>query len=233
MIPYGNVGEPWTDRPVALVGSGPSLRGFDYEQLRSPLWRVIAVNQAVWNVPWADACVSIDIEWIRDHAPKVIAELPAVAVFLGPPDRPHPITIPGATHLRRRRTHGFSDDPGAIEMGGTSGYAALNFAYLKRVHFAALFGFDYSTKRGDHADDSLYPWHPKGHNGRYWERWAMNFNEAFDQISRAGMSVFNASHESSIPTFPLGTVAEGVTALREVGEAYAKAATRKAVHAFE
>lgn len=41
-----------------VVGSGPSLRGFDYESLRGQ--KIIAVNSAVRFVPWADTWVTCD-----------------------------------------------------------------------------------------------------------------------------------------------------------------------------
>jgi hypothetical protein len=218
-LEFSAVGEPyWGDRPVAIVGAGPSLHQFEFSRLRGP-WRVIAVNQKVWDLPWADACISIDIPWIRDQAARVVATM-TMPVYVAGPEYHQCPHVPGMNYLKRSRTFGFSDAADTVEMGGTSGYAALNFAYLKRAKFVVLFGFDYSAARGDHDKPEQYPWHPVGHNARYWPRWATNFAEALPQIERAGMKVLNASPESTISAFGRCTIEQGLAALRNIGESH-------------
>lgn len=211
-IPFGTIGPPWwNDRPVAIVGAGPSLRDFRYDRLRGP-WHVVAVNQSIWPLrDIAHAAISIDIPWIRGQAAEAVKL--GVPIYVAGPEHHQCPFVEDVTYLRRSRTTGFSERDDTIEMGGTSGYAALNFAFLKRAKSVVLFGFDYSTRRGDHADDTLYAWHPPGHNARYWPRWAQNFREVIPQITKAGMQVLNASPESTIDAFPKCSVDGGLAAL--------------------
>lgn len=217
MIARGTVGLPdWGDRPVALVGAGPSLTGFDFERLRGP-WRVVAINQKWLDLPWADAVVSVDLKWITDIAPDVVrAGLP---VYLAGPDNDRYQGVPGAVELKRRRSTALSDNPGALEMGCTSGYAGLNFVYLKRPPLVVLFGYDYTSGKLDHDKPDQYPWHPDGHNARYWPRWATEFTSAVPQLITAGMRVINASPRSSITCFPRCTVDDGVFQLERFARA--------------
>jgi len=52
---------------------------------------------------------------------------------------------------RRIDISNLSDDPGAICSGGSSGFGAVNLAWLKRSRRMILLGFDYDTEKG-HAD---------------------------------------------------------------------------------
>jgi len=51
----------WEGQPCFIVGGGPSLQGFDFESLRGQ--RVIAVNRAFENLPFADILFAIDPQY--------------------------------------------------------------------------------------------------------------------------------------------------------------------------
>jgi hypothetical protein len=218
VLEFSRVGEPyWSDKPVAIVGAGPSLRGFYFQRLRGP-WYVVAVNQKVWDLPWADACISIDIPWIKDQAQRVVAT--GVPLYVAGPEHHQCPHVPGCHYLKRSRTVAFAEEADTLEMGGTSGYAALNFVYHKRPKVMVLFGYDYSASAGDHDKPEQYPWHPEGHNARYWPRWARNFTEPLPQIERAGITILNASPDSTISAFRRCTIEQGLAALRNNGETH-------------
>jgi len=200
---------------VAVVGAGPSLRGFDYASLRG-LGYVVAVNQKYLDLPFADVVLSLDRPWMAGQGAAAVAS--GIPVWLTVP-RPFPegLAVPaGATFIERHR-HGdeMSDDPRILNHTGTSGFSAMNYAYLKRGPLIVLFGFDYTAEHGDHDKPEQYPWHPPGHNARYWHSWAKSFEAAGRQFARAGVSVLNASPKSSIRTFPRCTPEQGVEVMRE------------------
>jgi len=89
-----------------------------------------------------------------------------------------------------------------VHVCGTSGYAALNVAFLKRATHIALLGFD------------MY--------GGYWHRaynhlggprisemsdvWSAAFEPAARQLENAGVIVTNYSPDSRITAFPKATL---------------------------
>lgn len=204
---FGAIGPPWwDDRPVILVGTGPSLAAFDFERLRG-LGRVVAIKESIWDLPFAEACVGLDLPWMRRQADRLADVAKTIPLYLGVPkhELPHKhVVIPGAIYLDRRRVgNELSDDPEVIEFGGTSGFGAFNVAYLKRARSIYLFGFDFTTAGGGHYCQSRYGHHPDPHfNQRYWPRWGSNFRSALPQLARAGVTVINASPISTVDAFP-------------------------------
>ena len=61
-VPFPRVHDgDWSGERCFIVGGGPSLRGFDWGRLRGE--RVIAVNRAFEQLPFADISVSLDERW--------------------------------------------------------------------------------------------------------------------------------------------------------------------------
>lgn len=209
-LEFGAVGPPWwDDRPVAVVGAGPSLKGFNFDRLRGP-WHVLAVNQKVWDLPFACAGFSLDLPWMQ-HQAEPLGTL-TVPLWLAVPETEHVPSIAGATYLRRIRvSNRLSTDPTRIESGGTSGFGAFNFAVLKRAKKIVLFGFDYSDQGVGHDKPEQYPWHKKFQNVSLWPRWATNFRDTVPQLG--GVTVLNASPVSSIDAFPKCEIEEAMRAL--------------------
>ncbi len=191
-INFGLVYSPWwDDRPVYIVGGGPSLRDFDFERLRGR--RVLAVNEAFVNLPFApDAVFSLDSNWARHRC----AEMTCFTgeKFLAVQEPYWPYVDPSAIMLRRLRRPGLSVDQGSVHICGTSGYGALNVAYLKRAREIFLLGFDMAGSGH---------WHPEpGWGGEIaLEPWAAAFDDASAQLSAEGVKVWNCSPRSAILAF--------------------------------
>lgn len=190
-LSYGIVCSPWwDDQPLYIVGGGPSLRGFDFGRLAGR--RVLAVNEALVNLLSVDAVFSLDNNWARHRCSEMSCfhgeKYLAVQEFYWP------YVDQSATMLHRVRRPGLSDDPGAVHVCGTSGYGALNVAYLKRARLIFLLGFDMTG--GGH-------WHPEpGWGGAIpLEPWAAAFDAAADQLRAAGVRVVNCSPTSAIKAF--------------------------------
>lgn len=181
---YGNVSAPWWDR-VWIVAGGPSARGFDFSRLRGET--VLAVNDAVDHFlpPGVPAAVfSLDNNWIRRRR-VFLAGFPGEKYLALPLETwPDCADIPGAVYLRWEHADGLSDDPGAINTGGNSGYGALNLAYLKHAREIHLIGYDMDP--GDF--DQYY-------------HWALAFPRALPQLQGRGARVVNHNPQSFITCF--------------------------------
>lgn len=216
--PLSAVGAPWwDDRPLAIVGCGPSLKGFDFNRLNDPRWRVVAVNQAIWDLPFADALFSLDRPHINENA-LAWSPLPQEKLFAVEPEYGPCAVIPGATYLLRSRFDGYSNDPSVIQSGANSGFGATQLAFHKRGprrhpwHWV-LFGFDYTAKFGDHYNPERYPNHSEGHNARYWINYGDNFLGCRKQLADRNILVMNASPITTVRAFDKCSVDEGVELL--------------------
>jgi hypothetical protein len=205
--PLGRVEGPWwDDKPLAIVGTGPSLKGFDFSRLDLPGVRVLAVKEAVWDLPFADCVFGLDRPWINRQAERLNALTMEKVFSVEEEYRPCAI-VEGATYILRTRHPGLSEDPAQIQSGGNSGFGAFNLAYLKRARRIALFGFDY---RDGHYCEDRYHWYAPGQNARYWTNWGGNFTACLPQLARAGIDIINASPTSTVRAFPKCTIDEGV-----------------------
>jgi hypothetical protein len=208
----GVVGPPWwDDRPTLIVGTGPSLHRFDFERLRG-LGHVLAVKEAVWDLPFADACFGLDLGWIERRRDK-LASLSMELYLAVPASTPAKARrIRNAVYLVRRRDGDLlRTDPGEVESGGNSGFGALNLAFLKRARRIVLLGYDYDG--GRHYCPERYTHLTPGHNARYLPRWGRNFDRTAPQLRAAGVTVLNASLTSTVMAFPRASIDEALARL--------------------
>lgn len=221
-VDTGRVEAPWwNDRPVAIVGAGPSLAGIDYERFRGP-WRVLAVASALWRIPWADAAYDQDSVWLRVHEARLRAVKRTTLYLCWPPSqsRHECPQIDNAIWIEGQRGDGsVSTRPDRVEVGFTSGQGSLSIACLKRARRVVLFGFDYREHgRQQHAHNEDYPWHlPPGMLDRQWPVWARKFDMARPSLDRAGVRVLNASPDSAIAAFDRCSIEDGLRALEPAG----------------
>jgi hypothetical protein len=201
----------WNEKPVAIVGGGPSLQGFDFERLRDR-FHVLAVNGSILDLPWADAGFSLDQLAIRNWWPRFCSlDMPLhFAVPLpwlkGVDQRP----TPNMSFYWRAQRNTFQRYHGQIACGGTSGFGALNLAWLKRARKIILLGFDYGARNG--------AWHHNEHQYHFsyrqvdakWQQWAWNFHKAAARLQTDGVQVINASPHSRIEAFPRMTIDEAL-----------------------
>lgn len=220
-LPWGAVGpQDWQDGITAIVGSGPSLRGVDLNALRADprIKHFIAVKEAVWDMPWADACVCVDQKWPRRRHAELSASPVPLYLCLGMPyDGPIPHN---ATFLRQQLRGWISDDAGSLVMGATSGYAALGYAYLRGARRILLLGYDYRHARdgAHHARPDWNPWYQPG-SERLWTYWRDPFHEAAAVLRSRGVAVVNASPGSALSAFPVHPVPCALAHLAGMGPA--------------
>ena len=199
----GSVQPPrWHDRPVIIVGTGPSLKGFDFERLRGLGW-ILACKESMFSLPFADAIFGLDIPWMRQRHDYLAERVKSCEVYLAVPHQRllHFRNIPGVQYLRRLRTSNtFIMDPTAVEAGGNSGFGAINLAVIKGARKIFLFGFDYSA---GHFNQERYDERDAWGNGymNYFPRWATHFDETVDQLNRLRVEIVNASPDSNVKAY--------------------------------
>jgi hypothetical protein len=204
------VGPPWwDDKPVYLVGGGPSLKGFQFDLLAGLHAHIVGVNQSMLDAP---VCAGLSTDWQFQRAR--VAELTELAkrieLFLtaDAPDQSVPV-IPGAIYLTRHISGGLSTDPSVIRTVGSSGYAAINLAVLKRARRLVLLGYDYNIN-GAHHYHSAYPWYKPIAHGPSWGYWAGNYEAIMPDLDALGVQVFNASPDSAITCFEKITIEQAL-----------------------
>jgi hypothetical protein len=180
---------------------------------------VLAVASALWQMPWCDAVYDQDSVWLRVFEKRLRETATGPELFLcWPPsqslkDRPD---IANAVWIEGQRGDGsFAERKDRVEVGFTSGQGAMNIAYHKGARRIVLFGFDYYERgKVQHARDEDYPWHlPPGMLDRQWPQWARKFNATRAHCDRLGITVHNASPDSSITAFDRCSIYEGLNAL--------------------
>lgn len=192
----------WRGETVALIGGGPSLKGLDLEVLRDRAV-VLAINDAVLHAPWAEACLTIDVVWLRRRR-AVLEEFKGERIAAVPDDFPRD-GWPVDTWLKRRRLAGLSSEPGVIHTGENSGFAALGLAITRGAARVALLGYDMRPQGGHfHAG---YEWRTR-YGVRHYRTWVRYFPSLADEARRRKVDVVNCNPNSAIKCFRFGSLEE-------------------------
>jgi len=185
-IEFGTLDLDFSDRPVYVVGGGPSLTGFDFERLDG---YTIGANKTAF-VADTDVLVSIDVHFIRKSRDEIEAfsKRPGKSVVLAMPTTEDVHRqIPSVTYLIRGRTKGISRDPGRL-CGVHSGYSAMNVAFLAGAKEIGLLGIDMNHDGQNTHFHGGYPWGGRRHP-RSIQKWANDFELASRELKREGVSV--------------------------------------------
>lgn len=185
---YGIVSPHLSWRETWIVAGGPSARRFDPSALDNK--NVLAVNDAIHrlissrSLTPAVAVFSADHRWVRRN--RVFLESFGGEKYfsIALDTWPDCMGISGATYLHRGYGGGLSEDPRALEVGGNSGYAAINLAYLRGAQSIHLVGFDMLP-----AD------------GEKFQHWAPRFRTMIPQLTARGVQVLNHNPDSAIDAF--------------------------------
>jgi len=194
----------WSERPVFVIGGGPSLRGHDLEGLRSK-GHVLSVNAAAFQVD-SDALFSRDNLFAKRYRTEIALQAKEREVYLAMDASPEDGPIPGATYLRRDHNQIVSLDPEAVADGKHSGFGAISLAILKGARRIVLLGYDLnppSVRQRSHWHDTYAPAEVE-FGFVHYPTWA----RAVDQIAEHlpdGVEVVNANPQSAVRAFPFST----------------------------
>lgn len=189
-----------------VIGSGPSLTGFDFDRL-PPGYR-IGANKSGWLAN-CDTLVTLDRHFPRKCKRELREYKGEIVIAVSKDHRYEDCHIPHATYLNHHRGEFLHTDPGTLN-GLDSGFAALNLAFQRGFKEIALLGFDFKWN-GDqtHFHDGYATMNRQ--TPRMLERWARNFDRVVGQLTDAGVCVTNfvgpmGSNVTAFPTRPLDDI---------------------------
>lgn len=198
----------WTGSRCFIIGGGPSLKGFDFSQLKGEL--TIGVNRAYEFYPDCDIMFAIDKElygWITSgklgrEAKDKFERFKGLKVWLGE-------TVPDVFLLRNRGLSGLSKRMAdGLCTGNNSGYAALNLAIILGANPIYLLGFDMKGD-GQGGQKWFHDGYPQKQSESVYDRFNEHFEEAAPEIKGMGVRVVNLNPDSALKCFEFGTM-EGV-----------------------
>jgi hypothetical protein len=182
----------WAGRRCFIVGGGPSLKGFDFNRLRGE--RVIAINKAFYDVPFADILFAMDrplLDLIRDgklgeEYQQAFESFYGLKLWLDLSGYSYPAgvySIPsaGETGWTKSLSEG-------LFHGQNSGYGALNLALVLGANPIYLLGYDCS--RGPAGE--------KNYHGGYPGSGKPNAVDIFLKAFKAGAAMLDGITQSRI-----------------------------------
>lgn len=183
-----------TDIDCFVIGSGPSLTGFDFTKL--PDVPRIGANKGAW-IANCQSLVTLDRHFPR----KCRAEIEAFdgeVIIAAVKDEPR--LIEKATYVKRERGDGFSN-AGALR-GYDSGFAALNLAWQRGYRRIGLLGFDFKWDgRKTHFHEGYQNQNSK--TPQMLERWALAFDRVANLVDAINYVGPQGSNVTAFPTRPL------------------------------
>jgi len=201
----------WRGQRAFLVGGGPSLRGFDFERLRGE--RVIAINAAFLEVPFADICFFMDytafLRWIKDNrlgleAKRLFYAFKGYRVYLdliGDREEADVYTLRSSGDWRT----GLNQDMrNGLYHGNNSGYGALNLAYCLGANPIYLLGYDMGYTGPKAHYHTHYP-QPYGNKSTgVFEAYTHSFQQVAPTLKKLGVRVINLNPRSGLRCFEFG-----------------------------
>ena len=185
----------WPGGECFILGGGPSLRGFDIEQLKGR--RVIAVNNAYKMANWIDVMFFGDCRWWNVHAKNLLnfAGLKVTTCA-------QHLDKPGIKVIKKRNSPtGISNDRGIVTWNLSSGACAINLAVHFGVKSIVLLGYDMKK------DGEAHNWHNDHVNSKNlkrnpYQRFMRNFPAIAESLRRTHIKCVNANPDSALEVFP-------------------------------
>jgi hypothetical protein len=201
----------WSDRPVVVAASGPSLTS----EIAHKLGRakatgriaVIAVNDAVYPLWFADMLYSCDEKWWNEHqgCPGFAGEKWSSHGSLMENNKIACAERYGLNLVRGAHGQGFSNDPALVYYGSNAGFQAVNIAMHGAAPLIALVGFDMKATIGRRH---FFGDHPQGlHRDKgeaELERYFRMFIREFETAARSvphGVRIVNCTPGSALRCF--------------------------------
>jgi hypothetical protein len=197
----------WRGQRCFIVGGGPSLKGFDFGRLRGE--RVIAINKAFFDVPWADIMFSMDRGFLDSVTSGELGEdcREAFQAFEGAPlwlDIFHSSYPPGIYSLPSAGKIGWTRSlTEGLFHGQNSGYGALGLALILGADPIYLLGFDCS--KGPRGETHYHDGYPCGLKQEDLDTFRSDF-EAGAPLLPPGRQVINLNPNSALKCFEFGDV---------------------------
>jgi len=185
-----------------LAASGPSLNQEDIDYARYKVDLAIAINDAIYLMPWADILYSGDNRWWNHHGPQLM-NFSGERLCAGR-NNEYSTMVPGIGGVGP-----FEKDH--VRFGGNSGFAAINLALHRGASSLYLLGYDLGVTEKDQATH-FFGEHPKGLQiDSPYEKWIQAFEVAAPSLSSFGARVYNCTPNSNLNCFPKVKIQEVLT----------------------
>jgi hypothetical protein len=209
----------WKGQPCFCVGGGPSLQGFNFDSLRGH--KVIAINRAYENLPFADILFAIDPKYYSDCRAGKIGNTPGEQAEIA---KKWTMFSGFKVWLDTNRTnhgdvyllpHGPITESGdfkyamkdGIATGNFSGYAAVNLAMCLGANPIYLLGYDC---RHDGGRTHYHSGYTHTANELTLKKSAESFKHLKAKAGAIGTRIINLTPGSAIKVFPFGSMAEAI-----------------------
>lgn len=197
----------WRGHRCFIIGGGPSLKGFNFKRLKGE--KIIAVNRAYEQVPFADIMFSMDsryFQWIaigqmacKEDGQKAHEKYYAFEGMKVWVDT-HNFCYKDIYCVKGIEAEGvsFSLQQG-IYHGNNSGYAAINLAVCLGANPIYLLGFDMN-----HTENGETHWHdgyPAKQDLETVQRFIPHFNYLAKALKDTKFKVINLNNNSALSCF--------------------------------
>ena len=183
----------WEGETVYILGGGPSLKNFNFKELRGS--KVIAINKAMYAWPESQVLFWTDSRfytWYKNDVDR----LKCLKYTLTPGS----LYTGDINILRKGACHGLEEPKDSLAHGNNSGYAAINLAYHLGAKRIILLGFDMRNEGGETHFHDGYP--TRGTSDRmYVDKFLPGFRSLAASLKDKGVTVLNASTYSRLDVF--------------------------------
>jgi len=195
------------DQTVAIVAGGPSLKGFQFDQLAGT--PSIAINRAHEFMPRATMLYWGDAIFWRKNLFNLLAHQATWKVTLNLNYAGGEIMPPVVQYTVSGR-EGYDPKPGRIRHGNNSAYAAMHLAVQLGARRLVLFGVD--MHYGPNGESHFHSGYDSSTQTEETLRRMMlpHFASLVEPFEQMGVEVFNASPDSALRLWPRVALSEGV-----------------------
>jgi len=199
-------GDSWKNQECFIIGGGPSLKDFDFNQLKRG--RIIAINKAFQKLPWADILFSMDSRfylWLKKNSmgeslTSDFIKFKGLKVWLDTHNYPFDYNEIYLVPCLGEKGFSFNLKDG-IYGGKNSGYAALNLAVALGANPIYLMGYDMKHEDGKTHWHNGYPLPQKVQD---LNSYALHFENIAGLIKNKGIKVINLNRNSALQCFEFG-----------------------------
>jgi hypothetical protein len=207
----------WRGQRCFIVGGGPSLKGFDFSRLRGE--RVIAVNKAFYDVPFADIMFAMDrplLDLIMqgklgENYRAAFESFRGAKLWLDLSGYAYPA---GIYSIRSAGEIGWTKSLAeGLFHGQNSGYGALNLALVLGADPIYLLGYD--CARGPSGEKNYHDGYPTGSSPDAMNIFLKAFEAGAEMLKAISHSrIVNLNRNSALKCFEFGDVDDVLAAAK-------------------
>jgi hypothetical protein len=202
-IQYSTVQKKFEGETIYIIGGGPSLKDFNFQNLAGA--RTIAINKAMLFHTQTDVLYWTDVRfytWYKNEIDNYKGLKFALAAGSQYTD--------DVKVLKKGKAHGLETDRQTLAHGNNSGYAAINLAYHLGAKRIILLGFDMGSNGTDSHFHDGYPTKAAG-DKMYQDKFLPGFKQLDAELKDSGVMILNASPYSKLTMFPKITIEQALS----------------------